>query len=323
MEAAIIVTYRCQSKCRMCRTWMHPTRPEEEFAPALLTKLPLLSFCNITGGEPFLREDIGEIVRIAGRKARRVVISTNGQLTDRVLDLARSDRRVGFRVSLEGLAPTNDALRGIAGGYDRGLGTLLELKRLGIKDIGMAITVSDENAKDLLELYRLSRELGVEFATAAVHNSFYFHTRDNAFRRPEEAAARFEDLSRALLRERRPKSWFRAYFNSGLAGYVRGRVRPLPCGAATDFFFLDPWGRILPCNGMEESTWFESLGDLTERSFKEIWSSDRARRVRARVAACSRDCWMIGSAGPAMRRHILRPSLWVLKRKMGPGRPRR
>ncbi len=323
MEAAIIVTYRCQSRCLMCHIWKHPTRPEEEFEPGLLNKLPLLRFCNITGGEPFLREDIGEIVRLAGRKSRRVVISTNGQLTDRIVDLARSDRKLGFRVSLEGLAPTNDALRGIEGGYDRGLATLLELKRLGIKDIGFGVTVSDRNAGDLLELYRLSRELGFEFATAAIHNSFYFHKHDNAFQRPAEAAARFEDLSRALLREMRPKSWFRAYFNSGLAGYVRGEVRPLPCGAATDLFFLDPWGQILPCNGMEETSWFAGMGNLKESTFLEIWNSDQARRVRARVAACSRDCWMIGSAGPAMRKHALRPALWVLRRKLGVGRRRR
>jgi len=39
MDAAIIVTYRCNARCRMCRTWEFPTKPSEEFTPDLLRKL--------------------------------------------------------------------------------------------------------------------------------------------------------------------------------------------------------------------------------------------------------------------------------------------
>ncbi len=317
MEAAVIATYRCQSRCRMCHTWKYPTRPEDEFAPDLLEKLPALSFCNITGGEPFLREDIGDIVRVLRKKARRIVISTNGLLTEKILALAVRDRSVGIRVSLEGLAELNDFLRGIEGGFDRGLGTLLALKKMGLKDIGLAITISDENFRDMLDLYRLAENLGLEFATAAVHNSFYFHKEDNALTRGEQAASCFEALSAELLKGFQPKTWFRAYFNAGLANYARGGPRPLPCGAGRDTFFLDPRGEILPCNGMEKNVWFASFGNLNETSFDKIWNSDRARSVREQVARCPKNCWMIGTAGPAMKKHIVRPALWVLKRKLG------
>lgn len=316
MEAAVIVTYRCQSRCRRCRIWKYPTRPEEEFAPGLLQKLPRLSFCNITGGEPFLRDDIGDIVRILRTKARRTVISTNGLLTEKILALAGRDRSLGIRVSLEGLAGTNDSLRGIPGGFERGLETLRALKKMGLKDIGLAVTVSDENFRDLPDLHRLAKGLGLEFATAAVHNSFYFHTEDNALNRGAEAAIAFEALSAELLKGFRPKTWFRAYFNAGLANYVRGAPRPLPCGAGRDTFFLDPYGEILPCNGMEKKLWFASFGNLKDASFDEIWNSDRARGVREQAARCPKNCWMIGTAGPAMKRHIVRPALWVLKNKL-------
>lgn len=36
MDVAIIATYRCNARCRMCNTWAHPTRRSEEFAPDLL-----------------------------------------------------------------------------------------------------------------------------------------------------------------------------------------------------------------------------------------------------------------------------------------------
>lgn len=316
VDAAVIVTYRCQNRCRMCHIWKHPTRPEDEFPPELLEKLPRLSFCNITGGEPFLREDIGEIVRILKTKAKRIVISTNGFLTEKIVGLAAANPGVGVRVSLEGLREVNDDLRGSPGGFDRGLATLLELRRIGVKDIGFGITVSDGNAKDMLELFRLAKELDLEFATAAVHNSFYFHKFDNVLPHKEDAAACFRALADELLATPRVKNWFRAYFNFGLSNYVLGNPRLLPCAAGTDIFFLDPSGEVLPCNGMEESVWFSSFGNLKEASFEEIWNSGRARAVRAEVARCPKNCWMIGTVSPAMKRHPIRPALWVLKNKL-------
>ncbi|OGD27399.1 MAG: radical SAM protein [Candidatus Aminicenantes bacterium RBG_13_63_10] len=316
MEAAVIVTYRCGQKCVMCRTWEHPTRPEEEFTPSLLRKLPRLAFANITGGEPFLRDDIEEIVALVMARARRVVVSTNGQLTDRILDVARRRRGLGIRVSLEGLSRVNDRLRGVEGGFDRGLRTILRLLDLGMKDVGFGITLSDENADDLLDLYLLAKRLKVEFATAAVHNSFYFHAGSNRFERPEAVARSLERLTEELLRSRRPKDWFRAYFNRGLVDYVLGRPRLLPCPAGTDLFFLDPFGEVYPCNGLEPRYWQESLGNLRRASFEEIWNSEKASAVRALVRDCPKRCWMIGTASPAMKKHLLKPALWVARHKL-------
>jgi len=311
MEAAVIVTYRCNSRCRMCSTWKFPTSPAEEFKPALVEKLPRLSFANVTGGEPFLRTDLDEIIAVLKRKARRIVISTNGSETEKVVALARAHRTVGVRVSLEGLAAANDELRGVAGGFDRGLKTLLELRRLGLKDIGFGITVSDRNARDMLELFALAQDLKMEFATAAVHNSSYFHKHDNVIADPEGVGRAFEELTSKLLRTARIKNWFRAYFNHGLSGYVRGHPRLLPCPAGRETFFLDPWGEIWPCNGLQGKYWCESLGNLHDRTFHEIWRSEQAESVRTLVRNCPKNCWMIGTAGPAMKRHPWRVTAWV------------
>jgi len=316
MEAAVIATYRCMHKCSMCHTWKHPTRREEEFLPSLLEKLPGLSFCNLTGGEPFMREDIDDIVTVLEKKAGRLVISTNGYLTQKIVDLAKKHRRIGFRISLEGLSMTNDELRGMPGSFDHGLRSVLELRRMGIRDIGFAVTVSDRNAGDMLELYHLARAMKVEFATAVVHNSYYFHTCDNVFENTADIISSFEKLIQDLLRTWRIKNWARAYFNQGLINYVGGGERLLPCAAGTDTFFLDPWGEIKPCNGMEEQFWHESLGNLHDHSFSEIWSSQKADRIRELVKGCPKDCWMIGSAGPAIKRNVWRPALWALKNKL-------
>ncbi len=316
MEAAVITTYRCNCRCRMCDIWKHPTAIEEEFRPGLLNKLPPLAFANITGGEPFLREDIGEIVGILRKKAGRVVVSTNGYLTEKIVSLAEDFPGIGFRISLEGLPAANDELRGVRDGFDHGLRTLLELQRRGLKDIGFGITVSDRNARDMLELYQLAKSMNLEFATAVVHNSYYFHKHDNRIREEAAACGCFEELIRELLKTSRPKNWFRAYFNHGLIGYIRGQKRPLPCGAGEDMFFLDPFGEIRPCNGMDRATEETSMGNLHRQSFEEIWNGARARRLREAVKSCPRNCWMIGTASPAMKKHLLPPALWVARNKL-------
>ncbi|MBO5870646.1 MAG: radical SAM protein, partial [Clostridia bacterium] len=48
---------------------------------------------------------------------------------------------------------------------------------------------------------------------------------------------------------------------------------------------------------------------------EELWNSEQANEVRKKVRCCDRDCWMIGSASPAMHKYIHKPLLWVLKYK--------
>jgi radical SAM protein with 4Fe4S-binding SPASM domain len=303
------------NKCQMCHIWKYPSKISEEFKPEILEKLPGLDFANITGGEPFLRDDIEEIIYTLRKKAKRIVISTNGFLTGKILSIARKNKGVGIRISLEGLGEINDELRGQQHGFDRALKTLLGLRRIGLKDIGFGITVSDRNASDMLELYELARSMNVEFATAVVHNSYYFHKHDNTIDDKEKVIACFVELINALLKTNRIKNWFRAYFNFGLINFIKGRPRMLACGAGTDMFFLDPYGEIRPCNGMDKGTKENSMGNLKEKTFEEIWNSEQARSIRRGVLNCSKNCWMIGTASPAMKKELLKPAAWVIVHK--------
>jgi MoaA/NifB/PqqE/SkfB family radical SAM enzyme len=315
MEACLIVTYRCNARCYMCNTWQYPTKSGDEFNPDLIDKIPNgLQFINITGGEPFIRKDLGLIVEFSLKKTKRLVISTNGYFTEKIVSLAEKyGNTIGIRISIEGLPAANDELRGIKNGFDHGLRTLLTLHAMGIKDIGFGITVSDRNATDMIELYRLANAMGLEFATAITHNSYYFHKHDNEYQSPELIAAEFEKIAGELLRTNRPKNWFRAYFNMGLANKVRGGNRPLPCEVGTDVFFLDPYGNIMPCNGSDKPM---VMGNLKEKSFDEIWNSPEADEIRKQVKDCPKQCWMIGSASPAMKKRVWIPTSWVVRNKL-------
>lgn len=110
------------------------------------------------------------------------------------MELARKFPKIGIRISIEGLSQKNDELRGRAGGFDKGLRSLLSLREMGVKDIGFGITVSNNNSEDMLSLYRLSKALNMEFATAAFHNSYYFHKDDNVITNRDTVCGNFAEL---------------------------------------------------------------------------------------------------------------------------------
>ncbi len=317
-DVSIILTYRCQMRCKMCDIWKNPTDTKKEITAKELEILPdTFKFVNLTGGEPFQREDIEDVVEVMFKKAPRIVISTSGWHKDRILKLAERFPNIGIRVSIEGLRETNDKLRGKYGGYEKGYHLLKELKEMGIKDIGFGMTISKLNHHDIIPLYEISKELGMEFATAAFHNSFYFHKQDNMISDKEAVTGNIEKLINALLKENNPKAWFRAFFNMGLVNYINGGRRMLPCEAGLVNFFIEPYGDVFPCNGMEDEVWKQSMGNIREvQNFDEIWRGPRAQEVRERVAKCPKNCWMVGTAAPVMKKYIRHPATWVAKNKM-------
>lgn len=312
LYGTVIVTYRCNAHCNMCDCYKDPTKPSEEITLDTIKKLPEMEFTNITGGEPFIRKDLPDIVRELYKKTNRIVISTNGYFKDRIIELCKEFPQVGIRISIEGLQETNDKIRGIPDGFNRGYGALKTLVEMGHKDVGFGMTVQDMNCEDLVPLYDISNELGMEFATATLHNSFYFRKTDNKIDDKLKVAKNFEKLINELLKSSSPKKWFRAYFNHGLINYIYGQDRLLPCDMSKNAFFIDPFGDVIPCNGMAKKA---VMGNLVEQSWDELWNSEQADKVRCQTKNCDRQCWMIGSASPAMHKYIWVPAWWVFKHK--------
>lgn len=313
LNGTVIVTYRCNAHCSMCNRYKSPSKPEEEITIETIKKLPKMYFTNITGGEPFLRTDLKDIVRELRKKSDRIVISTNGFFTDSIIDLCKEFKDIGIRISIEGLEQTNNEIRGLQDGFNRGYNTLKKLVEMGIKDVGFGMTVQDRNADDLVPLYKISDNMHMEFATASLHNSFYFVETKNIIKDRPMVAQNFENLINEMLLSNSPKKWFRAYFNHGLINYIYGQERLLPCDMSFDTFFIDPYGDVMPCNGTKDK---EVMGNLNNQTWNEIWNSSNAESVRKKVRCCDRKCWMIGSVSPAMKKYIWKPIWWVVRHKL-------
>lgn len=322
MNGCVISTYRCNAKCHMCNIWQHPTKIGEEITPDIVAKLPKgLGRVNLTGGEPMLRNDIEEFVRILRERAELVEISTNGYFTDRIIKIAEKyPSKVMFRISIEGLPKLNDELRGIKNGFDHALRTVLELGKTRVKDYGFSIVICDKNAADLIAVYDLCCHLGIEFGNSTMHNSWYFHKYDNRLDNQELAVRTEKEFMKALLQSARKdlrmraKDWFRSYFNLNILKHLEDTGNVMSsCCAGTDLFFVDPFGNVLPCNGTEEQ-WV--MGNLKNQEWDDVWNSRHAEEIRTRVRDCNRKCAFIGTARFDMKRRPWKPISWVVKNKV-------
>lgn len=318
MDFTVISTYRCNSKCSMCHVWQNPSLPSEEVSLQTLEKVPFgIDNLNITGGEPTLREDLEEMVDILYPRARKLEISSNGLHPERIEPIIRKHPDVKIRFSLEGFEETNNRLRGEENGFQTKVNGLKRLKELGGCDLGFAITIQDDNARDLAGIYRMTQEMGVELATSALHNGFQFHKNDNYPYDRVSVAREIEKLIVEMLKTNSVKNWFRAYLNLGLIEKNLGQDRLIPCTAGTDFVFVDPWSDVYACNVRPDLR----LGNLAEQDWEEIYNSEQAQKIRQMVEACGQNCWMVGSARTAMRNPKFtrlpkwKPFWWVLTQK--------
>ena len=320
MQGSLITTFRCNAHCNMCNIWKCPTHPDEEIDYSYYEKLPDGLRINITGGEATLRKDIDKIFEILYPKAKLLELSTNGYNTEKIVELANKYPNILIRVSLEGLPKLNDEKRGIKDGFDHALRTMLELRKTKCKNIGFSVVISPDNYKDLVHLYELCVALDIELGNSVVHNSWYFHKGDNQVT-SNEALMAHEEFVKALLTSKRRsikgklKDYGRAYFNKSIHRRLRGDnygYRP-PCGALKDFFFVDPWGNVSPCNGSEEE-WV--IGNVKEESFDAIMQSEKAKMAAKQVAGCTRNCAFIVTERHDMVRRPWKPILWILKNKI-------
>lgn len=319
MDLTIISTFRCNSKCQMCYIWQNPTEPKEEVSLETLAKLPGgFDNLNVSGGEPTLRKDLGELIDIVYPKARITEISSNGLHPERLVPIIKKYPNIKVRFSLEGDRETNDAIRGEKNGYATKVAGLRALKEAGGTDLGFAMVIQDENVNQLVDVYEFARKEGYELATSTLHNAWQFYKNDNYFYERKSVARQVEGLIEAMLRSPKPKNWFRAYLNLGLIEKILGHDRLIPCSAGKDFAFIDPWSDVWACNVRSDLP----MGNLARQSWDDIINGEVARRTRKKVEACGQNCWMVTTARTAMRSNIVpqmpktEPLMWVLKNKI-------
>lgn len=305
-NAIVAITLNCNSRCTMCNIWQN--RIVNEMKPEEYLKLPpTLKDINITGGEPFLRMDLPEIVIImkkASPKAR-LILNTNGYLP-RVIEkqipkILKTDPKFAVRVSLDGWKKTHDEIRRIPNGFKMIMESLTILDTAGVKDLGVSFTIMKKNIPDLPRVFNFCRRRRLELSLTMVTSSDIYFGKNKDSLRPDNHQQVSKYLNQVIVRRFRshwPKDWFRGWFEKKLLDYYFTHRRPFTCDAAENFFYLDSLGKVYSCH---VRGWL--MGDLRSQTFEDIWFSNRADKVRSDVKLCN-DCWMVCTAKTGMKRHL-------------------
>jgi|TARA_B100001964_G_C14191612_1_gene581345 putative heme d1 biosynthesis radical SAM protein NirJ1 len=163
-------TRKCNLRCKHC----YADASNREFSGELSVKesttmiddlaafkVPVLLF---SGGEPILRENLFELIKYAGNKGLRTVISTNGTLITPKIAQKIKDAGVSYvGVSIDGLESTNDKFRGVNGAFEDSLEGIRNCNKIGVKS-GLRFTINKNNYRDLPDIFDLIDEEKVKRA---------------------------------------------------------------------------------------------------------------------------------------------------------------
>jgi MoaA/NifB/PqqE/SkfB family radical SAM enzyme len=150
-SVVVSVSYRCNSRCRTCDVWRKPNDDMslEEWDKVFISLGRAVEYLTFTGGEPFLRKDLAELV-IAGYERTRptyITIPTNGLLTRRILESVDKmcttcqGTDIGINLSLDGVGAEHDDIRGVPGNWERAMATWQGLKELQKKHSNLILSV--------------------------------------------------------------------------------------------------------------------------------------------------------------------------------------
>jgi MoaA/NifB/PqqE/SkfB family radical SAM enzyme len=147
-----MVTRRCNYRCKGCDVWREQDVRElsaEEIKRGLdvLKELGVIEI-TISGGNPLLREDIGEIIEYASRFFITTVYD-NGSMSAEKIDALRKADFVA--ISIDSLDPKrNDHIKGVEGAWKKAMQAVEKLHSEGIS-VSVTPTISQFNLHEIMD----------------------------------------------------------------------------------------------------------------------------------------------------------------------------
>lgn len=315
------VTDICNANCKHCLLATHDEAAREkelqiDEIEKVSASMDDMLFFTPTGGEPFTRRDLAEIVHIfhVNNHALNVGIPTNGSLTGRIVGTAKEildtnpDIDLHIDVSIDDIGKAHDKIRGFPGLFERATRTYHALRELEAHyprfSTCVEITVSAYNQDHLLDLYHyLTNQVGV-------NTVFTLLTRGE----PREPGAgqvdieKYEALHRVLEEDnmaRMLSGYYKMPFSDVLnakrivrprliAKTVREQQYQIPCYAGSLGGAMFSQGQVLPCELQTDRV----IGNVRDYDydFKALWYSERAEELRRYIrdtkCFCTYECFL-------------------------------
>lgn len=281
------ITHRCNLSCSHCLSADTLAKCGKDMDLSLCKKFIDDLFrskvfqVNIGGGEPFLREDILEILYYCHEKDIVTCVSTNGTRIDDELARNLAQMRLFYiQISIDGASSeTNDKIRG-QGVFEKAVRGIELLNKYNFKNLSINTVVTRENFREIQDIYGLGKYYRAK-------------TRLSRFRPSGRAKDRWDEYS--LTNEQILElSNFLTTYNDVLTGdsffsITAGQRKNLGlhmCGAAKMTCSVAPDGDVYPCAFLQESAFY--AGNIVRQPLGEIWEkAEIFKKLRSlRVEAC-------------------------------------
>lgn len=274
------ITRACNLKCEHCSVEAKKPRKYE------LTQKEAMKFvddfvsegglkCVVTGGEPFMRPDLLDLLEYISDRGLSINLLTNGTLlTEEKVERLANVRLSMIQVSIDGLKETHDAFRGVRGGFDsaiEGIKLVVEKCRNPLKII--KCVVHKGNINEMVELMKLAADLKVDLFAPQVLEPI---GRAALIKDEIPSVAEVMNMMSSLINavqtypelllgtQLPPALWypwsnFLSYF-SAQAGHC---LSPTMIGITSN-------GDVGPCGGLARTEKFR-IGNIRNKSLKELW----------------------------------------------------
>jgi putative heme d1 biosynthesis radical SAM protein NirJ2 len=244
-----------------------------EEGKALLDEIAKAGFkiMIFSGGEPFMRPDIIELVEYACSLGLRPVFGTNGTLiTKEIAQKLKGAGTMGVGISLDSLdKEKHDNLRVYQNAWDEAVRGMKNCKEVGLP-FQIHTTVMDWNQHEVLDLTDFAVELG-----AVAHHIFFLVPTGRGKNIEDESlqAEEYEELLTNIMKKQQEVNielkptcapqFMRIAKEMGMdLRFGRG------CLAGTSYCIIGPKGKVQPCAYMDME-----IGNVRETPFSEIWAN--------------------------------------------------
>lgn len=291
LSVQIDLTYRCNEHCEHCYL-DHDDHGElrTDEVKKILDDLARAGvfFLTLSGGEPFLRRDLFEILGHARSLSFNIKLKTNAVLI-RAAD-ARRLHDLGVeqvQISVYSTRPeVHDGITKLPGSFVRTLAGIQRLREAGLK-VTLANVLMTSNVQDSEGVRLLSDELGAHYTL-------------------DPTITPMMDGDTSILKYRISPETLRDVFrNSHLVGSVEEFCAPpaainddilegYSCSAGHTACYISPYGEVFPCVQFPLS-----CGNLRQNSFQEIWSNSpqfaEVRSIRGKDLTTCSSCNHLGT----------------------------
>jgi selenobiotic family peptide radical SAM maturase len=283
------ITQACDLHCKHCYDRSDRTAVTYDTASAILDdfyrfcrKMNVKGQVTFTGGNPLLYPRFEEVYKATFDRGFGIAILGNPTPNKHIERLLQIAKPLYFQISLEGLEPYNDYIRG-KGHFKRSLKFLEELKRFNIYTMVM-LTLTRDNIGQVVPLAKLLNGKA---------DSFNFN-RLSTVGEGAQLLLPMHDEFEALLREYEAMAASNTFMGlkDNLINLIR-REKGLPpfggctgfgCGAAFNFVALLPDGEVHACRKFPSP-----IGNIMETPLMDIYHCEAAKKYRNGSQACQ-DC---------------------------------